>query len=186
VRHASTIILMLLLSGCAQQQPVRVDTPRTEGPDKNYSVDLPLGWMKQQLTDKTMLASRDGPLLEAIYIGRRTAKEAFPRIKKGAADNMLASELAELEIAEVKSQDTFTAALTVLENEPALVSSRDAFRIKVSYKNTRGLEIDRVIYGFMDASSYYSIQYIAPKLYYFDRYYPDFEKSVASFQVVKK
>ena len=79
MRHASTIILTLLLSGCAQQQPVRVDTPRTEGPDKNYSVDLPLGWVKQQLTDKTMLASRDGPLLEAIYISRRTAKEAFPR-----------------------------------------------------------------------------------------------------------
>jgi hypothetical protein len=185
MRRAFIAILGVLLSACGGQ-PARVDTARTDGPDRSYTVDLPLGWVKQRLGDNTLFASRDGPLLESIYIARRTGKEAFPRTKKGAADNMLAAELAELEIAEVKSQDPFTAALNVLENEPALVSGRDAFRIKLVYKNTRGLEIGRVIYGFTDASSYYRIQYIAPKLYYFDRYYPDFEKSVASLQVVKR
>ncbi len=177
--------IALLLAACVPQ-PARVDTPRTEAFDKSYTLELPLGWVKQPLMDKSLLASRDGPLLEAIFIIRRSSKEAFPRTKKAAADHMLAAELAELEIAEIKTQDEFTAALSVLENEPVQVSGHDAYRLKLVYKNANGLEIGRVVYGFVDASSYYKLQYNAPRLYYFDRYYPDFEKAVTSFQLAAK
>jgi predicted dehydrogenase len=53
-------------------------------------------------------------------------------------------------------------------------------------KNSRGLEIQRVVYGFADKSAYYRIHFTAPKLYYFDTYYPEFEKTVASFKVTGK
>jgi hypothetical protein len=172
----------VLLGACAAA-PQRVDTPRTEGPDKSYAVDLPVGWISQVTEKKQLLVSRDGILLDYILIAKNPPKEAFLKTKKAASDSMLPAELAELEIAEIKSEDQYTAALTVAENEPAEISGREGFRLRVRYKNNRGLEIQRVVSGFAEKSGYYQIQFGAPTLYYFDTYYPDFKKVVASFQL---
>jgi hypothetical protein len=176
-------VLGALLSACAAP-PQRVDTPRTEGPDNAYAVDLPVGWIKQVTAKRELLASRDGILLEYILISKASPKEAFPRTKKAASDALLPAELAELEIAEIKSEDQFTPALTVVENEPVEIAGQEGFRVRVRYKNTRGLEIRRVVYGFADKAAYYQMTFQAPMLYYFDTYYPDFQKVVASFQLV--
>jgi hypothetical protein len=183
MKRIARLVFVMLLTGC-QQTPQRIDTPRTEGLDKSYTVDLPTGWIRQGTFDnKTLLASRNGFLLEFIAIAKRPLKEAFPMTKKAATEGMLPAELAELEIAEIKSSDQFTAALTVVENEPAEIAGRDGFRIQVSYKNARGLELQRVVYGFIDKTGYYQLAFQAPMLYYFGTYYPDFEKAVASFQL---
>ncbi len=174
--------VVLLLGACALP-PQRVDTPRTEGPDKSYSVDLPVGWIKQVTPKKQLLASRDGILLDYILISAGPLKDAFPKTKKAAGDDMLPAELAELEIAEIRNQDQFTAALTVAENEPAEISGQEGFRIRLRYKNNRGLELQRVVYGFADKVAYHRLEFGAPTLYYFDTYYPAFQKAVASFQL---
>ena len=82
--------------------------------------------------------------------------------------------------------DEFTAALNVLENEPAEISGTDGYKLRMSYRNSRGLEIQRVVYGFADKSAYYRIHFTAPKLYYFDTYYPEFEKVIGSFKMVAR
>jgi len=56
--------------------------------------------------------------------------------------------------------------------------------VKVSYRNDLGLEIHHVIYGLADKTGYYTLEYRAPRLHYFDKYYPDFEKTASSFQLV--
>jgi hypothetical protein len=174
--------VVVLLGACAAP-PQRVDTPKTEGPDKTYAVDLPVGWIQQVTQQKQLLVTRDGILLEYILITNTAAKDAFPKTKKAASDSMLPAELAELEIAEIKSEDQYTAALTVAENQPAEIAGREGFRLRVRYKNNRGLEIQRVVYGFAEKSAYYQMQFGAPTLYYFDTYYPDFKKVVSSFQL---
>lgn len=178
-----SIVAVAVLVGACAAPPERVDTPRTDGPDKTYSVDLPVGWIKQVTPNKQLLASRDGVLLDYILISKMSPKEAFPKTKKAASDSMLPAELAELEIAEIKSQDQFTTALTVVENEPADIAGQEGFRIRVRYKNNRGLEIQRVVCGLADKSAYYRMSFEAPTLYYFDTYYPDFQKAVASFEL---
>jgi hypothetical protein len=183
MKRIAALIFVLLFAGCAQM-PTSIETARNDGPDKSYTVDLPVGWIKQASPDnRQLLASRDGFLLEVIEISKRPLKEAFPKTKKAATDSMLPSELAELEVAEIKSDDQFTAALTVLENEPAEIAGHEGFRVRVSYKNARGLEIQRVVDGFADKAGYYHIAFQAPMLYYFDTYYPDFQKAAASFQL---
>jgi len=183
VKQMLTLVFVVLLCAC-QQMPERVDTARSEAPDKSYTVDLPVGWIKQQTVDKrSMLASRDGFLLEFVAITKRPLKEAFPKTKKAATPDMLPAELAELEIAEIKSQDQFTAALSVAENEPAEIGGQEGFQVRLSYKNIRGLEIQRVVDGFADKSAYYQVEFGAPTLYYFDTYYPDFQKVLASFRL---
>jgi hypothetical protein len=166
------------------QVPTRIETARNDGPDKTYTVELPVGWIKEARTDNTvLLASRNGYLLEIIQIARHPLKDAFPKTKKAAGDSMLPAELAELEIAEIKSEDQFTAALTVLENDPVEIAGQEGFHIRVSFKNARGLEIQRVVDGFADKAAYYQIAFQAPMLHYFGTYYPAFQKAVESFQL---
>lgn len=164
----------------------KVETARTQALDKSYSVELPAGWIRDYTPEKNLVASRDGYPLEAIAVVRRPLKAAFPRTKKAATASMLPSELAELEIAEIKARDELTAALTIVENEPAPISGREGFRLKVAYNTPRGLEINEVVYGVTDGTAMYLITYRAPRLYYFDRYYPDFEKTVASLTLDQK
>jgi hypothetical protein len=183
MKRIIALTLVLFFAGCAPM-PTRIETARNEGPDKSYTVDLPVGWIKQANPNNTMLlASRNGYLLEIMQITRRPLKEAFQKTKKAAGDSMLPAELAELEIAEIKSEDQFTAALRVLENDPVEIAGQEGFHIRVSFKNARGLEIQRVVDGFTDKASYYQIAFQAPVLYYFDTYYPEFQKAVASFQL---
>ena len=177
------VVVALLSAGCVQT-PTRVDVARSEAPDKSYTVDLPVGWIKQVSFDnRKLFASRDGFLLDVIEVSKQPPKEAFPKTKRGASDSMLPAELAELEIAEIKAEDQYTAALNVMENEPAEIGGHEGFRIRVSFKNARGLEIQRVTTGFADKAAYYQLAFQAPMLYYFDTYYPEFEKTLASFQL---
>ena len=182
MRYAAPVMLVALLAGCAGQ-PARVKEARTDAPDKSYVVELPVGWIQQTTQDKRLMASRDGFLLEEIVIAHRPLKEAFPKTKAAATDSLLPSELAERELAEDKAQDQFLAAATVVSNEPFEISGREGFQLRISYHNNRGLELQRVVYGVADKSGYYRIAFEAPMLYYFDTYYPQFEKVVTSFQL---
>jgi hypothetical protein len=126
-----------------------------------------------------LLASRDGLLLESISI----TKQVSPYPQKEADAQELSAKVAELEIARIKSQDRFTA-LAAVQNGSAEISGHEGFSLRVSFKNARGLEIRQVVYGFVDHTEYYQLSFQAPMLYYFDRYYPDFQKAVESFQLV--
>lgn len=176
------VVALWLLAGCVPP-PARVDAPRVEAMDKAYALDLPVGWIRQYTPEKNLIASRDGIPLQAIAVVKRPLKTAFPKTKKEAREGMLASELAELEIAEMKARDEQSQALVVLENEPAVVSGRDGFRLKVSYRTTRGLEIHEVVYGCVDKTGMYRLDYRAPKLHYFDRYIADFDNAVRTFTI---
>lgn len=182
--RALLLILVLLLTACATpQRAQRVGTPQTAAPDNTYTIDLPTGWVRQASVDsKSLLASRNGYLLESIVVDHAPAAKAFPKTKKAASVEMLPTELAELEIAEIKAQNVFASTLVVLENEPAEISGVEGYRLHLSYRNARGLELQSVVYGMVDASGYYRIQYNAPVLYYFGKYYPDFTATIASFQ----
>ena len=182
MKHVAFLAACAVLAACIPG-PARVDTARTQGSDKAYSVDLPVGWIKQYTMENNLMVSRDGFLLQTVAIVHRPLKDAFQRTKKDAADSMLPSELAELEIAEIKARDELTEALTVLENEPASVSGKEGFRVRVAYHNPRGLEIHEEVYGVVGQSRLYLLVFRAPRLYYFPKYYPDFQKTVESFKI---
>lgn len=176
------IALVALLAACVPP-PARVDVPLTVAQDKSYTVDLPVGWIRHIAQDGTMLVSKDGFALQTIGVIHRKSDGAFPKTKKSASETMLPSELAELQIAEMKTETEQMAALKVVENEPVLLDGREGFRVRTSYFTQRGLEINRVTYGLADKSGFYRIEYVSPKLYYFDRTFGDFEKVMGSFKI---
>lgn len=168
-----------LLGGCATYE--LTGAGRTAMTDLGYSVELPQNWVRLSSDAKRVIVTRDGFGLQRIMITRADAKDAFPKIKKQADDKLLASELAELQIAELKSGGA--SNLTVVENLPARIGGRTGFRLRIRFLNDDGLAFDQVWCGVLDKGHYYLISFHAPELYYFDKYLPDFDRTLASFKL---
>jgi hypothetical protein len=180
-RLLGLLAVTALLGGCATYE--LTGSGRTAMPDQGYSVELPQNWVRLSSDSRRVVVTRDGFGLQRIMITRTEAKEAFPKIKKAASDKLLASELAELQIAELKASGSHLANLTVLENLPAKVGGRIGFRLRIRFLNDDGLAFDQVWCGVFDKGHYYLVSYHAPELYYFDKYLPDFDRTLASFKL---
>lgn len=174
------LVSMLALFGCAMWE--RVDKAQTDGPDKSYSVDLPLGWVRFMPQSDGIAVTRDGFDLNRIHIVRRDLAKAFPKLKKPATADMLPSELAELAIAEAKTGAAETV-ITVKDNAPALVDGKTAYRLHLQHRNERGLVFDTLAYGLATPKGYFTLTYSSPSLFYSARDLPAFEKVVGSFRL---
>ena len=177
-RLIGLLAIAALLGGCATYALTGSGPVSAE--DKSYSVTLPQNWVRLASDSKRVIVTRDGFGLQRIMITRTEAKDAFPKIKKQADDKLLASELAELQIAELKSGGATN--LTVVENLPARIGGRIGFRLRIRFLNDDGLAFDQVWCGVLDKGHYYLISFHAPELYYFDKYLPDFDRTLASFR----
>ena len=176
-----TLLLGLLLASLAACTTMtRVDSSnRVETRTSDYSVELPLGWVKFTDSSSGTFITRDGPALNAIFITRQPHDVKLPRTKRTTSADMLPHELAELALADWKSNDA-TANLEVVSNTPVTLGGQPAVRLHIRYKNERGLPIERVMIGMVDAKGRLTLQYEAPGIVYFQRSLPDFEAIAAS------
>jgi hypothetical protein len=152
--------------------------------DPTYSVELPSDWVRRNQTAKGNVAiTHDGMGIQSIFIEQNAHAKAFPNLKKSASPTMLPSELAELQLAELK---TFPALsnIEVLKNTPQTVSGLPGFRMHMRFKNVKGLTYEFLWLGVVNAKGYYSLNYRAPSIHYFPKHKPDFEKIVDSFRLL--
>jgi hypothetical protein len=178
--HRRLAIGLLLASLAACAPWTRVDPGnRTESKRDDYTLDLPAGWVRRTADVNDFFVTRDGPALNYIVVNRQPHDRKLPHTKRETRADMLPHEVAELAIAEWKRADA-TANLEVLSNTPVTVGGRPAARVHVRYRNERGLPIERVMVGLVDARGRLSIQYEAPAIVYFQRGLPEFEAMVAS------
>jgi len=171
-------LLIASLAACAPWK--RVDSSsqvETRGDD--YSLELPLGWVRNTATANDFFVTRDGPALNYIVVSRQAHSKKLPNTKRETRADLLPHEVAELVIAEWKSAEA-TANLELLANTPVLLGGKPAVRIHARYKNERGLPIDRLMIALVDAKGRFTIQYEAPAIVYFQRGLADFEAMVAS------
>lgn len=177
----SLVIGLALASLAACTAPwtrVEQDT-RIESRRDDYTLELPLGWVRHAADSNDFFVTRDGPALNYIVVNRQPHDRKLPHTKRETRADMLPHELAELAIAEWRSSEA-TANLEVLSNTPVRVDGKPAVRVHIRYKNERGLPIERLMVALVDARGRWSIQYEAPSIVYFQRGLPDFEAMLAS------
>ena len=179
LRHSLAIGLMITaLAACTPW--ARVDSAsQAESKRDDYTLDLPLGWVKRTADSNDFFVTRDGPALNYIVVNRQPHDRKLPRTKRETRADMLPHEVAELAIAEWKSSEA-TANLQVLSNKPVMLGGKPAVRVHIRYKNDRGLPIERVMVALVDAKGRLSIQFEAPAIVYFQRSLPDFESMLSS------
>lgn len=183
IRLLCVFLVLSLVSACATW--VRLEEPHVVAPDKSFTVEVPVGWVRAAMVSDKVLITRDGTGVQFIRVGKREHKEAFPKIKKSTTAEMLPTELAELVIAEVKSEKNMSG-LKILSNTPADIDQRTGFRLHLQMKNQDGLRYEVVVYGLVDKGGFYELTFRAPTLHYFQRDLPAFEQAVKSFRLTGK
>ena len=197
----SLLVVALLLVGCAPKPfwTLTDDTNRVVT-STSFEFSVADGWARtteprtferlsiegeqRTLLLESMAVTRDGTGLHAITITRRYPDTAFPTIKKKSAASMLAPEVADLYVSELRKR-TGLERLKVLSNKPARVDGKQGFQLVMEFKDDDGLRIEIMTYGFVDKTGFYTITYRAPHLYYYDRDFKVFTNLVGSFKQLK-
>ena len=174
------MLLTLLAVGCAPWARVGGVYQDSE---KNFSVDLPQGWMKSN-TAKSLLITRDGVWLQTIFVERFKATEELQHTKMKLEPSMLPHEAAEV-IADNISSNPSVTDFTLLENAPTTIANRPGFKLLYQYKNKDGLQCKGMYCGFLSGDWFYALRYTAPARYYFDKDVGTFEKVLSSFTFIR-
>lgn len=202
IRKISALLaLVAAVSGCAHQAYwTMTDDVNKIAKSKSFEITVPEGWNRTTTAEtkerlkigngfrvvpmEQMTASRDGPGLQAIDVTRHYLDTAFPNIKKKSTASMLPVEAADLYVSDLRKR-TGLERLKVLSNKPARVNGEPAFQLVMEFKNDDGLRIRIVSHGFVDKTGFYTIDYWAPALYYYERDYGAYANLVRSFRELK-
>jgi hypothetical protein len=179
------ISLVALLSSCGGPF-TRLTKPEYVDTTKSYKVNLPVGWVQVTgpQSGDSLWISKDGYSLQSIRIDALKPEKAFASIKKAATTTTPISDLAELELAEIKAKSSNAASIKLLENTLENVSDQKAFRLHIQYLNDKGLRFEQVTYGIVSSKYYYRVTYQAPSLHYFERDKQTFNQTIASFKII--
>jgi len=195
------LLLVFVITGCTPPPYwTYTDDTNKEVKSKSFQMTVPKGWERTtnpvtyeylNLDDKnvpilleSMTLTRDGTGIQAITITRHYPETAFPTIKKKSRATMLPVDAADLYVSELRKRSGLEQ-LKVLENKPASVDNKQAFKLVMQFKNDDGLRIRIISYGFVDKTGFYTISYHAPYLYYYKRDYEAFKTVVSSFKQLK-
>lgn len=192
------LALVAAVSGCVPKPYwTMTDDSNRVAKSTSFEITVPEGWNRTTVADtkdqimvddkertiqlERMTASRDGTGIHTITVTRRFPDTAFPTIKKKSTANMLPLEAADLYVSDLR-QRTGLERMKVLSNKPAQVNGKPAFQLVLEFKNDDGLRIRLVSHGFVDKTGFYTINYRAPVLYYYERDYGDYARLVRSFR----
>jgi hypothetical protein len=183
VKLSSIVLATALLAGGCMTAPWVPAEPLYRSTVHRYTVELPQGWVRYtQDRDQDVAVTRDGPLLQLIYIERVPVDRELSSTKKRLARGMIPQEAAEVILDNLASSQKVTA-FEVQENAPARLSGRSGFKAVVSYKTKDGLRMKSVIYGSLVGDDLYVVRYAAPQRYYFGRDFKAFERVVQTFKL---
>jgi PsbP-like protein len=176
------LILFIMLASVAGCGPWQTTGGLYTSSWNDFTVELPEGWVRENRNDYIRM-TRDGFLLQSIYIGRTRVDEfELQYTKKKLTKGMLPQEVAEVLLDNMASNPAMNN-LEVKENKPTKISGKRAAKIIVLYKNKDGLKLKTISYRLVMDEWLYTISYTAPLRYYFDRDVKAFEKIVTHFQL---
>jgi hypothetical protein len=165
-------------SGALAWDPVVTGAPVSMSKG-GWSIVFPDGWL-QDASAQSVIASRDGVLLNSIVLHVVPHKKAFAAAKRRSSADALPEDLAESYVADVQAQGG-AREFEVLTTDPAELAGRPAFRVHVRYRlpeSATGARIDQVTIGTALDAGLLLLTYRAPTLHHFERWLPAFEASV--------
>jgi hypothetical protein len=171
----------LLLIGCASAAPWQPAGGPYHDDPRNFSVELPAGWMRFNSKD-ILLITKDGVLLQIIALERVAAGDKLHYSTMKYRQGMKAEEAAEVMIDNIKGAAK-APRLEILDRRSTEISAAPGMRILYTYEDVSGLHYQGVSVGVMKGGAFYGLHYLAPKRYYFDRDLDVFENVVKSFRI---
>ncbi len=174
------LLLATVSLACATTPKPRWVDAGTPRASKSFVLKLPDGWMRAN-QDVTLVATRDGTLLQWILVERLQVGKPLRNTKKTLAAGMMPQEAAEV-IADDLISNPEMKGLQIVENAPASVGGAAGFRLLAAFKDGDGLKYKSVVYGVLAPPWFYRLIYSAPERHYFEADLPAFEAVAASFR----
>ncbi len=180
--RVSVLLAFVFVSGCTTWKPG--DGQEYVDGKRGFALTQSEGWYRSPFRARGFLTyTKDGPDLQYIIVGRKKHKSAFKAIDKESSMSDLPQTLAENYVADIKASLGLDL-VEVLDNSPAQVGGFPGFKLEMEYKTESGLRYRERIYGAATKNGFYSIEYRAPVLHYFDRDIAEFERTRNSFKIV--
>ncbi len=155
---------------------------------RNFSVELPHGWRAFNISEyaltRDLLISKDGFYLQYILIKRTNIEEPFENNKRRIQKGMLPKEVSEVVLDDLRVDQT-VLNLEIIENVPVKISGIPGFKAVFTYKNSDGLKLKSIYYGFLHEERFYTIRYNAALRHYFEKELKTFEEILKSFKLIK-
>jgi hypothetical protein len=176
-------LTLITLAGCETMWQ-RVDAETVAYKTGYYAVHLPLGWVRME-RDEEVYVTRDGISIQRLAIERRDHDKAFEKTEQQSTADMVPSELADRYIAEFRAEDANgLPSLEILSNHPTKIDDHLGFALHLRFLSGGGLRYERLVNGFATEDGFFTIDFMAPTLYFFERDRGAFETVVRSFKTL--
>lgn len=185
-KNLSPILLavaLALLAGCQIWNPGGV--PVT-GKNDAFTVRAPDGWQYATAIGNDFTASKDGPILQQIWIEHRELKDkdVLPNSKRTLAATLSPFELGEAFADDLRANHTLLA-FELKENAPATIDGQPGFKLTFTFRTEEKLRLSETVYGCIHGGKLWLLRYRAPTRHYFDRDSGIFEQTVKTFRFGK-
>ena len=175
-------VLILSVTGCAVTTWSRMTKPVYRDGARDFEAEVPVDWMRFNLV-KYFLITKDGTVLNMIGVERFKFNKKLEFTKKVFEESMTPSELAEVEIDNMRANGDIDK-FEVISNQPQTLDGRPAFRIEYTYVTTGGLETRGIHLGFIEDKWVYRIRYQAAEQHYFKATRPAFDRFIETFKLL--
>ncbi len=177
------VAALLLLTGCVTPQWQLIEKPELTSAGSSYRIQGPVGWVQLTGIEKQTFITREGPTLQAIDVQQTPKDKAFENIDIKINDNILISELAQFYVAEFKAKNQ-ALQMTRTDTIPFTIDEKQGFKVSLEFRNEEGLIFDVIACGLLFDDQFYTLVYHAPRLHYFERDLPVFNRVVESFEII--
>lgn len=174
--------LLIFLSGC-QAAFTRLPDASTSvsSTSKSVSMTVPGGWVRfnSSASEHDITITKDGPYLQMIEADSAGLDKPFENLDIKLSQDTLISELAEHYEANLRAGAN-GVSVERISMKPATIDGKDGFRLEARLVGPSGLEVKTLAYGALHNKRLYTVSYLAPELFYFERDLPAFETMVSS------
>jgi len=179
--HLLLVFAVVALAGCQIWNPGGI---AVTGKNDAFTVRAPDGWRYAVKLGFDFLASKDGPVLQQIWVEHRDLKETLPNSKRTLAASLSPFELGEAFADDLRA-DHKLLAFELKENMPATLGGEAGFKLTFSFHTEDKLRLSETVYGCIHGGKLWLLRYRAPTRHYFERDTATFEKTVQSFRFGK-
>ena len=180
IKKILLIFVVLAFSGCVAWTKLSGRVYQEKG--FGFRAEMAADWMRYSLVPY-FLMTKDGIVLDSIFVERVRFNKKLDHTKKTYFEEMTAEELAEIEIDNIKSDDSID--IDLISNRLERVDNRLAFRAEyIETINETGLKVHAIQYGFVEGKWIYRIIYKAVEQHYFPLTKGAFERFIETFQLI--
>ena len=145
-----------------------------------FQISAPRGWYQVPAGESSfdVTFTLDGTPLQSLSVEHRAHDEAFPAIDASSTPGMLAEELAEQFIANLKSG--LGTEARIIENRPFRLGNQNAVAIHSEFRTYSGLRYRLYHVAAVTPAGLYFVEYRAPTLHFFAAHRDAVDAAIAS------